>query len=56
MDWGYLEIPTDEENVARFIPKVWAKEGIAKAINPARRSGMRKIFTEFTNKEKSFSS
>jgi hypothetical protein len=24
MDWGYLELPTDEENVARFIP-VWAK-------------------------------
>jgi hypothetical protein len=25
MDWGYLELPTDEENVARFIPVVWAK-------------------------------
>jgi hypothetical protein len=25
MDWGYLELPTDEENVARFIPEVWAK-------------------------------
>jgi hypothetical protein len=25
MDWGYLEFPTDEENVARFTPVVWAK-------------------------------
>jgi hypothetical protein len=25
MDWGYLELPTDEENVARFTPAVWAK-------------------------------
>ncbi len=24
MDWGYLELPTDEENVARFTPVVWA--------------------------------
>jgi hypothetical protein len=51
-----LELPTDEEKVARFNPVVWAKEGIAKEIHPAKRSGMRKIFTEFTNKEKSFSS
>jgi hypothetical protein len=25
MDWGYLELPIEEENVARFTPVVWAK-------------------------------
>jgi hypothetical protein len=25
MDWGYLELPIDEEIVARFTPEVWAK-------------------------------
>jgi hypothetical protein len=50
MDWGYLELPTEEENVARFTPEVWAKEGIAKAINPAKRSGVRRILKEFTYK------
>lgn len=28
MDWGYLELPTDEENVARFTPEVWAKTAV----------------------------
>jgi hypothetical protein len=28
MDWGYLELPIDEENVARFIPVVWAKTAV----------------------------
>jgi hypothetical protein len=28
MDWGYLELPTDEENVDRFIPEVWAKSPV----------------------------
>jgi len=28
MDWGYLELPTDEENVARFTPVVWAKTAV----------------------------
>ncbi len=25
MDWGYLELPIEEEMVARFTPVVWAK-------------------------------
>jgi hypothetical protein len=28
MDWGYLELPTDEENVARLTPVVWAKTAV----------------------------
>jgi hypothetical protein len=28
MDWGYLELPIDEEKVARFIPEVWAKSPV----------------------------
>jgi hypothetical protein len=28
MDWGYLELPTDEENVARFTQEVWAKTAV----------------------------
>jgi hypothetical protein len=28
MDWGYLELPMDEEIVARFIPEVWAKTAV----------------------------
>jgi hypothetical protein len=55
MDWGYLELPTDEENVARFTPVVWAKEGLARVIHPANRSSVRKVFREFTHKGKSIS-
>jgi hypothetical protein len=50
MDWGYLELPTDEENVARFTPVVWAKALLARVIHPAKRSGMRKILKECTYK------
>jgi hypothetical protein len=28
MDWGYLELPIEEEIVARFIPVVWAKTSV----------------------------
>jgi hypothetical protein len=28
MDWGYLELPTAEEKVARFTPEVWAKTDV----------------------------
>jgi hypothetical protein len=28
MDWGYLELPTDEENVARLTPVVWDKTAV----------------------------
>jgi hypothetical protein len=28
MDWGYLELPTAEEKVARFTPVVWAKTAV----------------------------
>jgi hypothetical protein len=47
MDWGYLELPTDEENVARFTPVVWAKEGVERAVPNVIRRRARKIFTEF---------
>jgi hypothetical protein len=55
MDWGYLELPLDEEIVARFTPVVWAKEGPARENHPAKRSSVRKVFREFTTKEKPFS-
>jgi hypothetical protein len=50
MDWGYLELPTDEEKVARFTPVVWAKEGVERKVPNAKRRRTRKIFTEFTCK------
>jgi hypothetical protein len=28
MDWGYLELPIEEEMVARFTPVVWAKSPV----------------------------
>jgi hypothetical protein len=55
MDWGYLELPIDEESVDRFILEVWAKEGLARVIHPANRSSVRKVFREFTHKGKSIS-
>ena len=53
MDWGYLELPTELEKVARFTPVVWAQVGLYSVINPAKRSQVRKIFREFIHKEKS---
>jgi hypothetical protein len=50
-----VELPIDEENVARFTPEVWAKVGLARVIHPAKRSSVRKVFREFTTKEKPFS-
>jgi hypothetical protein len=55
MDWGYLDLPIEEEMVERFTPVVWAKALLARVIHPAKRSGMRKVFRKFTTKEKPFS-
>jgi len=50
MDWGYLELPIDEENVARFTPVVWAKEGVERKVPNAKGRRARKILREFTCK------
>jgi hypothetical protein len=43
MDWGYLELPTDEENVARFIPEVWAKTAVERHRKKAKRRVLESI-------------
>jgi hypothetical protein len=45
-----LELPIEEEIVARFTPEVWAKVGLAREIHPAKRSSVRKILKECTYK------
>jgi hypothetical protein len=43
MDWGYLELPTDEENVARFTPVVWAKSPVERHRKKAKRRVLESI-------------
>jgi hypothetical protein len=43
MDWGYLELPTDEENVARFTPEVWAKSPVERHRKKAKRRVLESI-------------
>jgi hypothetical protein len=43
MDWGYLELPTELEKVARFTPVVWDKTAVERHSKKAKRRVLESI-------------